>query len=318
MGLQRRIAFGLLAALLLAGCEEPDDGLIYGYAEGRFRLLAPTAEGRLTAVLAAAGEEVAAGAVVARLDDSVEKARLAEAEAHAAAARERYADAAKGGREAEVQAARDVLAQAEASAKRTADDLERIRSLFRRGVVARAQLDAAEAAAQEAASRVAEQRQRLALVEMPARENALRALAADRDAAAAAVDATREALARRQVEAPEAGRIERVLREAGEMAGPNAPFVRYLPAGAMMAIGFVPEPDLGAYRLGDRLAVACDGCAEGLVATVSSISEDAAFTAPAIFSDRERARLVFRLEARFAPDAAAPPSGAPLRLRRLP
>ena len=84
----------------------------------------------------------------------------------------------------------------------------------------------------------------------------------------------------------------------------------------MMAIGFIPEDELGGFAIGDRLAVACDACADDLTAVVTTIYQEAAFTSPTIFSDKERARLVYRMEARFEGDA--PPSGTPLRLKLLP
>ncbi|MDX1421738.1 MAG: biotin/lipoyl-binding protein [Kiloniellales bacterium] len=313
--MSRAVALSLVTLLLL-GCEDPDKGVIFGYAEGRFRLLAPESEGRIADLTIEEGQDVAAGATIARLDDSIERARLAEAEARASAAASRFKDASLGGRDPEIQAARDLLAQAQATAQEAADSLGRVRPLFERGVVSRARLDTAEAVSRAADARVAELRQRLALVELPQRENVIKALEADAEAAQAAVAAAREALAKRTVHAPEAGRIERLLREVGESAGPSAPIVRYLPAGAMMAVGFIPEPQLGGFALGDRLAVACDSCADDLTAVVTSISQKAAFTSPTIFSDKERARLVFRLEARFV--GAAPPSGTPLRLRALP
>ena len=50
-------------------------------------------------------------------------------------------------------------------------------------------------------------------------------------------------------------------------------------------------------HIGDRIAVRCDGCASDLVARVSFISAQAEFTPPVIYSQEERARLVFRVEA---------------------
>jgi len=304
----------LAAVLLLASCDDAEDGTIYGYAEGRFRLLAPESEGRIVDLMVAEGDEVEAGATIARLDDSIERAKLDEAEARAKAAAARFKDASLGGRDAEIKAARELLAQAEATAEAADDELGRVQPLFERGVVSRSRLDAAEAEARAADARVSELKERLTLVELPARENALHALQADADAADAAVAAARQELARRTVATPEAGLVERLLREPGESAGPAAPILRFLPRGAMMAIGYVPEAQLGGFAPGDRLAVACDSCPASLFAVVTSVSKDAAFTSPMIFSDTERARLVFRMEARF--EGAAPPSGTPLQLRR--
>jgi len=310
-------AFAVLCLVLaVAACDEPDKDVIYGYAEGRFRLLAPDSEGRIVEVMVEQGDTIAAGAVIAQLDTSIEEAELDRAKAEVAAAESRLLDALAGGREPEIRAAQQVLAQAEAAAREAHAELDRVQPLFETGDVPRSRLDSAEADVRAADARVAELRERLTVVELPARENVVAALKHDVEAAKAAESAAEDALAKRTVIAPEAGLIERLLREAGETAGPSAPIVRYLPDGAMMAIGFIPEDQLGSFAPGDRLAVSCDSCPQDLTAVVTSISEQAAFTSPTIFSDKERARLVFRLEARF--EGEAPPSGTPLRLTRLP
>jgi HlyD family secretion protein len=59
----------------------------------------------------------------------------------------------------------------------------------------------------------------------------------------------------------------------------------------------VPQAILPTIRIGDRIAVQCDGCAKDLVARVRFISAQAEFTPPIIYSQEERARLVFRVEA---------------------
>ena len=61
-------AFIVLAvALALVACDEADEGLIYGYAEGRFRLLAPESEGRIVALEVEEGQDVEAGAIIAQV-----------------------------------------------------------------------------------------------------------------------------------------------------------------------------------------------------------------------------------------------------------
>jgi HlyD family secretion protein len=294
---------------------EPSD-VLYGYAEGRFRMIAPEVAGRIVELAVKDGDHVDQGALIARLDDMRERAELASAEAAAEAAQARFDDGAAGGREPEILAARELLTQAVAAAEDAHDELDRVRPLYDQGVAPRARLDAAQAAVRAADARVAEMRERATLVELPAREHALTALEADARAAQAAVDAAREALADRSVWAPSPGRIERVLREVGETASPSAPVARFLPDGEMLAVVFAPEPVVATLAPGARLGVTCDGCPADLEAVVSHISSDAEYTPPIIYSDRERARLVFRIEARFAEEA--PPAGTPLRARVSP
>ncbi|MGD1956588.1 MAG: hypothetical protein ACFBZ9_15400, partial [Sphingomonadales bacterium] len=61
---------------------------------------------------------------------------------------------------------------------------------------------------------------------------------------------------------------------------------------------------------GKQVTVECDGCAAATIATVDRVSGEAEFTSPMIFSDKERARLVYRVEAQF--HDAAPPIGTPV------
>jgi len=303
-----------LATFALAACGD-DDTTLHGYAEGRFRMLAPEASGRITALAVQDGDPVEVGAIIAQLDNARESAELARAEAAAEAAAARFDDASAGGRAPEIEAARELLAQARAVEQDAHDELARVRPLFAQGVVARARLDAAVAGARAAEARVAEMRERVTLVELPARENRLRALAADARAAAAAVDIARDALSDRTLVAPSDGRIERVLREEGETGAPTAPIARFLPDGEALAVLFAPESELARLTPGVRLSVACDGCPDDLIAIVSYISGDVEYTPPIIYSDRERARLVYRIEARF--DGATAPLGAPLRAQIL-
>lgn len=302
----------LLPALLLAACSgEPDTGF-HGYAEGDYAALAPLGSGRIESIDVREGDTVSAGAILFTLDTENEDAALAAAEARLAAAEARFDDAAAGGRAPEIAAVRDQLSAARASAAQAQDDLTRARELFERGVVPRARLDDAEAAATAANARVSELRERVTVAELPAREGQLRALTAEIEAAQASVTQAREALARRRVSAPSDGRIERQIRFPGELAGPGQPVLRFLPDGAVFAVLFIPEEDLSATPSGTVLAVSCDGCPGGLTATVTRIDSEAEFTPPIIYSDNERARLVWRAEARF--EGEAPPPGTPLAL----
>lgn len=305
-----------LALLGLAACSAPEDDLMHGYAEGDFVSLAPDAPGRIAETFAADGDAVAAGDILFRMDAAAERAALEAAEARIEAAEARFADAAAGARTPEIEAARDQLNQALASQREAADAIERTRRLFEQGHVSQARLDQVEATAETASARVAEMRERLTLVQLPARENALRALQAEVAAARAERDRAADALAKRTVATPASGRVHRQVRYAGEQAGPSQPVYSLLPDGAVYALIFIPEEELSRTPVGTQLAVTCDGCPGDLTARISSIADEAEFTPPVIYSDRERTRLAYRAEARF--DGTPPPPGTPLRFEPLP
>jgi len=274
-------------------------------------MLAPETSGRVAQMNAAEGASVAAGAVLFRLDSAAEQLALEAARARAAAATARFDDASAGGRTPEILAARELLQQARAAQTRARADRARAQELADTGVIPRARLDEAVAAAETADAKVSEARQRVTLAELPARENQIKALAAAVDEAEQQVAMAEDVMRRRTVNAPSAGRVERILRYAGDLAGPAAPAVRFLPDGRVIAVLFIPEPALSQAPVGTRLAIACDGCPADAAAEIVSIADETEFTPPIIYSDAERARLVYRAEARFT--GFVPPPGTPIR-----
>jgi HlyD family secretion protein len=114
--------------------------------------------------------------------------------------------------------------------------------------------------------------------------------------AQARLNSAKTKLERRRIAAPAAGTIQEVYFREGEMVQPGRPIVSLLPPGNVR-VRFVPQAELPRIKIGDRIAVGCDGCAGDLAARVSFISVQAEFTPPVIYSQEERARLVFRIEA---------------------
>jgi HlyD family secretion protein len=115
--------------------------------------------------------------------------------------------------------------------------------------------------------------------------------------AEARLNSAKTKLERRRMLSPAAGTIQEVYFREGELVQPGRPIVSLLPPENTRVRFFVPQAVLPTVHVGDRIAVRCDGCASGLVARVSFISAQAEFTPPIIYSQEERARLVFRVEA---------------------
>jgi HlyD family secretion protein len=113
----------------------------------------------------------------------------------------------------------------------------------------------------------------------------------------ARLNSARTRLDRRRMNSPAAGTVQEIYFREGELVQPGRPIVSLLPPGNTRVRFFVPQETLPKLHIDDRIAVRCDGCADGLVARLSFISAQAEFTPPIIYSQEERARLVFRIEA---------------------
>ncbi len=124
--------------------------------------------------------------------------------------------------------------------------------------------------------------------------------------AEARVNTSQTRLARRSIKSPVTGTVEQVYFRPGEVVSATRPIVALLPPGNMKVRFFVPEAVLPRIHYGDTVTVRCDGCTGDLSAKISFIAKSAEFTPPVIYSQEERAKLVFLIEALPA---------APLNLR---
>jgi len=115
--------------------------------------------------------------------------------------------------------------------------------------------------------------------------------------AEARLNSARTRLQRRAIVSPVEGRVQEVYFRVGELVPAGRPIVSVLPPGNVRVRFFVPQEDVPRLKIGDTVQVTCDGCAAGLKARISFISAQAEFTPPVIYSQEERSRLVFRIEA---------------------
>ena len=105
-------------------------------------------------------------------------------------------------------------------------------------------------------------------------------------------------LARRNAHSPGDGTIEQIYYRPGETVPAGRPVVALLPPGNLKIRFFAPQAVLPELKYGDAIGVSCDGCDTGLTAKISFIARSAEFTPPVIYSQEERAKLVFLIEAR--------------------
>jgi HlyD family secretion protein len=116
--------------------------------------------------------------------------------------------------------------------------------------------------------------------------------------AQARLNSSQTRLDRRKVASPVTGSVEQIYFRVGEMAPAGKPVVALLPPGNLKVRFFVGEAALPQIKLGDAVKVRCDGCAGDLTAKVSFIARSSEFTPPVIYSQEERGKLVFMVEAR--------------------
>jgi HlyD family secretion protein len=307
-----------LPLLLLAACQAPPPEGWSGYAEGELVYVAAPVAGRLVRLEVAAGDGVQAGRPLFALEASLEQAAEAEARSRRLSAEAQAANTDKGRREPEIAVTRAQLDQARSAAQLAASDLARQQQLLAQGFVAKARVDDATTLLTQARARVAELEAALGVARLPARVDER---AAARELAAAAQGSEAQAawrLAEKRQSAPVAGQVNEVFMRVGEWVPAGQPVLALLPPAQRKARFYVPETEVGALKLGQTVQLHCDGCGAAIPARLSFIANGPEYTPPVIYSNAQRSKLVFLVEARplKAEDAERLHSGQPLEVSR--
>jgi HlyD family secretion protein len=298
--------------LLLGACDKPASTGLLGYVEADYVYAAPVSGGRITDVAVKRGDTVAAGTTLFTLDAVDETAKVAQARAALEEAKAKLADLETGERPEELAIIQAQLDAAEASMTLSVPRVERRRKMVTTKIVGEEEVDEAESALLADRGHIAEYTARLAAAKLPARAQQIAAAGHAVAEAEAALASAQWALDQRTVVASADGRIEDVYFRVGEEVTAGAAVLQLLPPPNLKLRLYVPEPLLGGYKIGQKLAVACDGCAAGQTATISFIATTAEFTPPVIYSRESRAKLVYLIEARPDDTAQAWHPGQPI------
>lgn len=287
-----------------------------GYVEVDYVYPSAVTAGQIAAIAVGEGSDVAAGTVLVTLSTAQQQAALSAARARVEAAEANLDNLLTGSRTDEIDVIRASLARAEADLTLATDTADRSAKLFAGGLVPQAKLDQAQATLKSADAAVKQLQAQLKVAELPARD--AQQVAAEANLAAARADATQaEAnLGDRTIVAPVAGHIDRIFYDAGETAPAAAPLLALIPGDGLKVKFYLPETVRQDFAVGDRLAVSCDACATGLIATVSHFAAEPQFTPPVIYSRDERQRLTYMAEATLAEGAALRP-GQPVIVEPL-
>jgi HlyD family secretion protein len=280
--------------------------------EGYLVFMAPEDGGRIERLAVDSGDRVEAGQPLFELESAMQVAERNEADAKLQQARAQLADlrdALQRPEEIAVLRAQEERAKAQLSLSRA--ELDRQRTLFERGIAAKAQYDQATTAFDRDRAALEEVQRQIEAGRIAARSAAIEAAEAAVGAAEAALKQAETRLARRTVSAPAAAQVQDVYFRAGETVNAGQPVLALLPPENRRIRFYVPEPKLATLSLGQEIDVTCDSCQPGLRARISFIAREAEFTPPVIFSQEERAKLVFRIEAKPA-DGANLPIGLPV------
>ncbi|MBU1229378.1 MAG: HlyD family efflux transporter periplasmic adaptor subunit [Proteobacteria bacterium] len=298
----------VLGLLVVRTIFSPKTETFQGYVEAEFVHVAAPVAGALFELRVSRGQEVAAGAPLFVLEQDYERAALAVATHSLKQAADRLADTMKGQRPSELAAISARLGQAGTSLRLAETEFKRRQKLYEERTISAEEMDRARADYEFKVQQVREMSANLSTARLGARTDAVGAAQAEVEAAKARVEQAAWTLAQKSQAAPAAARVFDTLYSQGEWVPAGRAVAVLLPPANIKVRFYVPEEKVGGLSLGQEAVVRFDGAAKGAAGDVpvrlSFISPQAEYTPPILFSSGNRAKLVFLVEARPAPEAA--------------
>lgn len=304
-----------------------------GTLEARNASVGSKIGGRVAKVLAQEGDHVHAGQVLVTFEEDELAARLLQARGHLERARAAYSEMQHGSRPEDIEQARaagghgeipgyrrDQIEQARSELERARADerdaetnFQRYQQLAEQGVVSRQARDDAESRYKMAKAATAAADHAVAAAEGMLREakaiqkkaehgfrpEEIAAAHADLVAAQGEVQQAESQWVEREVKSPAEAVVEVLDIRPGDLLAPNAPLAKLLEADQLFVMVYVPEPQIGRVRVGQRTQVVSDSYpGETFEGVVEQIRQKAEFLPRNVQTRDERQHQVIGVKVR--------------------
>lgn len=255
--------------------------------------------GRVRTIAVKEGDHVENAALLADLDDELDRSAREERARRADTAKTQVAVARAGARPEEVGAMAARVRSAKAAEELLRKNLAREKLLAAQGAVAQAGVDDLEAQLARATADRQSLEQNLALLQRGARAVDVQAAESNAVAAQAAVNLDDVRLAHHELRSPRAGTVLDVVVDPGEVVAAGAPVIVLADTSHPYCDVFVPQGKIGKLRVGLGARLKIDALTESFPGKVEHIARQTEFTPRYLFSERERPNLVVRVRVRL-------------------
>lgn len=294
-------------------------GAFLGYVEGDLLYIGPVEGERLAKLDVDVGKAVKVGDPLFAMATPLLDEQRAEAAARLAQMQAQLQNLrAAMNRPQQIAVFQSAIDRAEAALKLSTSEYERKRILYSHGNATKAALDQASMALDRDKASLEEAKRQVEAARIPSRSQEIEAGEAAIAMARAQIDQIATRIRRQRVVAPAAGIVQDIYFRVGEMVNAGQPALSLLPPENRKVRFYVPQAQLTAVRLGAKVKISCDGCKDGLWGRIFFAAAREEYTPPVIFSDQERAKLVFKIEARLEEEARDLPLGLPVAVRFWP
>ena len=300
--------------LLLIACNNDRKNVALGTLERDRIAHTATVSEVITDLPVSVGSQVTKGMILVKLDDDLQKALVAKAQAQVQQAQANLNKAHNGARAEEVAAAQANVAGAKAALIQSKANYTRTQSLIKSNLTSQATLDNDLALRDESLARLNSAKEQLRQLVNGTRIEDL--------AIAEAVLATNIAMLTREqknlsnltITAKRDGILDNLPWNLGERVTAGSPVAIVLAGKAPFARVYIPEPYRVHVHIGDQLTVYVDGLAQPILGHVRWVATEPAFTPYYALNQTERANLMYLAEIILPDNAADLPSGIPAQV----
>lgn len=305
----------LFTLITLSACDSNKPGLALGTLERERIAHTATVSEVITALPVNAGSQVTKGTVLVKLDDTIQKALVAKAQAQMQQAKANLEKVHNGAREEEVAAASAQVAGAKAALVKSVANYQRAQILIEKELASQATLDNALASRDENTAKLHATQEKLLQLINGARIEDLQIAEAVLAMTIAVVASENKKLKDLTITAKRDGLLDNLPWNLGERVTQGSPVAIVLAGKAPFARVYVPEPYRVKIKIADKLTVHIDGLSEPIIGTVRWISSEPAFTPYFALNQEERANLMYLAEIQLPDSAADLPMGIPAQVQ---
>lgn len=233
--------------------------------------------GRIAEMNLREGQRVTKGELLYTLSTPELNAKLQQAEAAKSAATALDQKALAGARTQQIEAARDLWQKAQAGRVLSQRTFERVKTLYKQGVVAAQKFDEAEANYQAMVASEAAAKAQYELALDGASKEDKEAAAAQVQQAIGAINEVESYISDAMVYAPVNGEISSIIAEQGELVGSGYPVVSIIDTTDIWAIFNIKETLLPKIKIGSKMAAYVPALGRDIIFEVRYISVQADF-----------------------------------------
>lgn len=310
-----RLFILIISLILLNACDNNKPGLALGTLERERIAHTATVSEVIVALPINAGSQVSKGTILVKLDDTIQKALVAKAQAEMQQAKANLEKVHNGAREEEVAAATAQVAGAKAALVKSEANYQRVKILIKKNLASQATLDNALASRDENTAKLHNAQEKLLQLINGARIEDLQIAKAILATSIAVLESEMKKLNDLTITAKRDGILDNLPWNLGERVTQGSPVAIILAGTAPFARIYVPEPYRVNIKVADKLTVYVDGLNAPIIGTVRWISSEPAFTPYFALNQEERANLMYLAEIQLPDSAADLPMGVPAQVQ---